>query len=649
MRLLPFLRFPAIILVLVGMLIGIETGLSHVAASINQRLFFSGRLEETARFETEANRFFETAELFAQAEDGISIDDVNLALNLFWSRAKVMDTPSFHEALPADQPDPGLVSEIVADLPKFEQAVGVLRKGDTASYRAIDDFRRKYSRRLAALGQLAWNERQLRVAQSVESGLRAVSDLRWIQTGFGIASVLAMLYVLVELILSRRVNAQLNRAVKEKQRMLRSDMLTGISNRFHFEEELAQRFRSDARDFTIVYFDLDGFKQVNDEHGHAAGDVLLKYVADCLRRQMADGDVAARFGGDEFAVIVEGDLEKAKGFTARVLTAVCQPVIDDMPKLNVSASAGLSHAAELNGAGAPDLLKRRADLALYAAKAAGRNCQRVFTPEMMGEFERRRVLEGDIQSAIDRGELTLDFQPILRLSDRRPMFIEALVRWPHQAMGSVPAMETVAVAERAQLIQPLTLLVLRQALSARRRLGEKHLKLPVSINIAPSLLAMPTFGPSVAALLHEFRLEAGQLYLEMTEDGELRDSDVIENNLRILRLAGVHMIVDDFGRAFANVSRLTSLDFKMLKLDQSLAASVATSERARQIVESTDRMALALGAETICEGIESEAQLRALIEIGIPYGQGFHLAAPMPIADLESFLKDTMLADDIKS
>lgn len=637
-RFIPLVRFPAIIMVIAGMLVWSEFGLSAVALSISQRLFFSGRLEESARFETEVNRFFEVSEQYAGGDPSVSLDDVNLALNLMWSRANVMNSTSFRQAIPAEQPDKTLISEIVTDLPAFDRALHQLEPGKPASFKAVEDLQRRYARRMAAFGEMAWNARQRRMAQSVETGLQSVGALRWIQTGFGVVSALAIAYVLAELVLSRRLNGRLNRMVEEKQRMLRTDQLTGISNRFHFEEVLEEHIRSGHANFSVIYFDLDGFKKVNDEHGHAAGDALLRHVAAALGSLIGEGDVAARFGGDEFAVLLRDGQSRAEAFANRALTQICEQNYSDLPKLTISASAGICHAADAEAGATQDMIKRRADVALYSAKAAGRNCVRSFLPEMNGEYERRRILEADIEKAVYQGEIHVAYQPVVRLADRKAHFVEALVRWNHPTLGPVDAMEIVESAVRRQTIQALTLAVIRQTLATYSRLRHANCAVPMSVNVTPALLAIPTFGPAVAALLYEYEMPAGALYLEITEDGELHDIEVMEDNLRVLRLAGALMAVDDFGRAFSNVSRLTSLDFRMLKLDRVLTEPVAYSGRARQIIESTDRMAIALGAETVCEGVESEEQALALANLGIEFGQGFHLGGPMPPDILQVFL-----------
>lgn len=635
---LPVLRFPVILSVMAAMLILTEIGIDRVADGINERLYYSGRLEESARFETEANRFFETARLFALGDTTVKESDVTLAMNLMWSRATVMASPSFRTALPENQQDAGFIPEFVMTLPNLEQSVKLLVAGDPQSYAPIEALRQRFTRRLAAFGEQAWNARQLRMAKSVEMNLESIAVLRWIQTGFGIASVLGMIYVLAELFLSRRINRRLNRLVQEKQRMLRTDMLTGISNRFHFEEQLKLLYQNGNTNFSVLYLDLDGFKKVNDDHGHAAGDCLLRHVASCLQSRASSNDVIARFGGDEFAVLLTGTPERAQAFAAEVLERICKSSPSDLPRLTISASAGVCHADQMETDSYPDLMMKRADVALYAAKAAGRNCVRHFSPEMLSEFERRRLVDQELPIAVSQGTLDVAFQPIVSLSDRRVRSVEALVRWTHPQLGALSAQEIVGSAERSNQIQSMTLLMLRKALAFHNVLLAQGHDLTMSVNASPDLFNLETFGPAVAALLYEYRIAAGRLFLEITEDSQLLDTSVVDDNLRILRLSGALLAVDDFGRAFSNVSRLTSLDFRVLKLDKILTDPVATSERARQIIESTDRMAIALGAETVCEGVETEEQALALQRAGIQLAQGYHFGRPMPADDFIGYL-----------
>ena len=187
-------------------------------------------------------------------------------------------------------------------------------------------------------------------------------------------------------------------------------------------------------------------------------------------------------------------------------------------------------------------------------------------------------------------------------------------------------------------MQALTVMVLRHSLDFQRRLRRQGQRVPVSVNIAPPLLEVEAFGPAVAALIAEFGIASGDLYLEITEEGHLGNTDAVEQNLKTIRSAGALIAVDDYGRAFSNMSRLTSLEFCILKIDKTLVDPIVRSERARQIIEMTDRMAHALGARTVCEGVESQEQAEALLKTGVAYAQGYHFARPMTAAAMEAYL-----------
>lgn len=391
-RHLPLLRFPLILFALASLVIWSELSLNRVAQDINQRMFYSGRLEESARLETEAHHFFEAAEFYVAGFDGVGREDVELALNLLWSRATVMATPSFRAAMSSQFKDTDMITELVEALPEFEAAMNNLKPGDEESYKPLAKMNARFARRLSEFGEQAWNLRQERMARSVELGLQSVSMLRWVQGGFGVISVFAILYVIAELFISRRLNSRLNRAIEEKQKMLRRDHLTGIGNRFRFEEVLTHLLAAGEANFSVLYFDLDGFKLINDEHGHAAGDRLLCHVAACLQENCGSSDLVARFGGDEFAVLLHGNEARARSYAETVLLRVARPVVGDASELPGAASAGICHVGEVAPSNSSmDELMRCADMALYAAKNAGRNCIRVFSAAMVEEFVRLRA------------------------------------------------------------------------------------------------------------------------------------------------------------------------------------------------------------------------------------------------------------------
>ena len=377
------LRYPALFLVIGFFLYWTETSIDHVADGINERLYVSNRLEESARLETEAKRFFETAQLYAFGDAGITRPEVELSLNLMWSRAKVMTSDAFRDAISEIQRDPGFIGEFVVALPAFDDAVKQLKPGQPESYSAVAELQKRFSNRLTIFGEDAWNARRQRMTDSYAVAAENIVTLRRIQMTFALVSGLALIFILYELYRTRQANLNLRTILTEKQAMLRRDYLTGISNGFHFDERLGRLFQAERRDFSILYLDLDRFKQINDTFGHAAGDAVLRHVAASLKAQAREGDLVARFGGDEFAVLIAGDTARAVAFARAALAAISNPSPYSPAGVLISASAGICHASQMSGEEGQDLMRRRADLALYEAKAAGRSRLQVYGDESM--------------------------------------------------------------------------------------------------------------------------------------------------------------------------------------------------------------------------------------------------------------------------
>lgn len=377
-RRLAALRYPALFLLAGLFLYWSETGIDQVATSINDRLYVSNRLEESARLETEAKRFFETAQLYALGSADVTRPQVDLSLNLMWSRAKVMTSERFRAAIEEIQRDPGFIAEFVAALPEFDDAVKQLKPGDSKSYTAVALLQKRFSNRLTVFGEDAWNARRQKMTDSYAVGTENITTLRRIQLSFALVSGFALIFILYELYRTRKANLNLKKILAEKQAMLRRDYLTGISNGFHFDERLSGLFHNNERNFSILYLDLDRFKQINDTFGHAAGDAVLRHVAASLEAQARESDLVARFGGDEFAVLICGDADRAVAFAQAALAAISKPSPDSPAGVLISASAGICHVSQIGDGEGHDLMRRRADLALYEAKAAGRNRLRVY-------------------------------------------------------------------------------------------------------------------------------------------------------------------------------------------------------------------------------------------------------------------------------
>jgi len=424
------------------------------------------------------------------------------------------------------------------------------------------------------------------------------------------------------------------------------DSLTDLPNRVLFNDRVDQALSRIQRRGTLVsvlLIDVDDFKLVNDTLGHAAGDELLVQVGvrlmGCLRRD----DTAARLGGDEFAVCAEFDPSADFDLTAlatRVLDAFREPFSFHDSELNARVSIGISTANERTHVAA-DML-READLALYAAKTAGKGTFRFFEPELqeaaLDRLERRTALE----NAIESGELRLHYQPIIRLTDRVITGLEALVRWQHPVDGLVPPSEFIPLAEQSGLIVPLGEWVLNQAcadLSRWQRSWQCAFGLAphVSVNVSPRQLQSGNFPEVVDSALTRHFIDASSLTVEITESCLAEDSVEVLSCLHTLDERGITLSLDDFGTGYSSLSYLRRFPMRILKIDQSFVQATDTHE-GLTLLAAIVAMARSLGLSLVAEGIENEDQARELRGLGCDEGQGFLYWRPMAAGGIDELL-----------
>lgn len=433
--------------------------------------------------------------------------------------------------------------------------------------------------------------------------------------------------------------AQLTELKDELRHQALHDSLTKLANRALFTDRLEHALERDAdskRFVAVLFLDLDDFKTVNDSLGHEAGDRLLVGVAQRIQAATRPGDTVARFGGDEFAVLLEDlvDPTDAEDAAERILNTLAVPFQIRDRDLTSHASIGVAIAGDSSD---PDQLLRDADTAMYAAKRRRKGTYQLFEDPMREEMTQRLELRADLAEAIARQELVVHYQPIVGLHGGAIVGVEALVRWPQKDAGLIGPDMFIPFAEETGLIIPLGRWVLEESCRQIRRWEvESGHSLTVSVNLSPSQLHDEEFPDQVAEVLRMHRLEPSRLVLEITETVLMQTPvEVLEEIKRL----GVRLAIDDFGTGYSSLSYLDRLPIEIIKVDRSFVERVAAGEPsplARTVVQ----LGESLGLQTVVEGIETVEQLDALTALGVTVGQGFYLAEPMTPAAFGQLLND---------
>ncbi|WP_408953107.1 putative bifunctional diguanylate cyclase/phosphodiesterase [Lysobacter sp. Hz 25] len=447
-----------------------------------------------------------------------------------------------------------------------------------------------------------------------------------------------------------RMSQSLARHDRDIRRMAYTDALTGLANRLAFREVLDQRLlhlRGDSGQLGLLFADIDDFKRVNDTLGHDAGDeVLLQFanrIQETVQRIGGERALLARFGGDEFVILVEGSRER-NGEARTVATHLAevlvgelgQPIVVHDRQVFLGTSIGVTLYPE-DASGATALMKN-GDIAMYQAKVAGKNCYRFYSRAMDQAVERRVHLEHELRGAWDRGELSLVYQPVFRLADGAMVGAEALLRWKHPEQGLIAPSVFIDVAEQSGLIETLGPQVLRAACEDaiawhRARPGAEPLF--VSVNVSPRQLRSGDLPNVVAACLQETGLPAAHLHLELTETAVIGDEIHASSLLARLRASGVKVWLDDFGTGFSGLSHLRRVPVDGVKIDRSFIADVLRDPDDLALTTAIIAMAHSLGITVVAEGVEKEGQYAVLRERGCDLAQGYWLGHPV---NTEEFL-----------
>jgi diguanylate cyclase (GGDEF)-like protein len=421
------------------------------------------------------------------------------------------------------------------------------------------------------------------------------------------------------------------------------DLLTRLPNRALMNDQLEMALRRSQRTglrLAVIMLDLDHFKRINDSLGHHTGDRLLQTAAQRLLAAVRRSNTVARMGGDEFAVLLDDikDYADIDRTALAILQHMAEPVVEGAHELQVTTSLGISIFPD-HGVDTGTLLKN-AEAAMYAAKASGRNAYRIFDSRMVQKTTNRLTMEAALRHAIERGELTLHYQPQFDLSNGAIKGMEALVRWNCAELGPVSPAEFIPLAEEGGLILPIGHWVIEQA-CRDAVLIQQRIEQPVgvAVNLSPLQFTQPDLIEVVSAALHGSGLAPGHLELEITEGVFMVDTERTVDTVRAIRQMGVAVSIDDFGTGYSSLSYLTRYPVDRIKIDQSFISKLPHSANAAAVTTAIISIAHSLGMQVVAEGVETSEQFEYLQQRGCGLGQGYLFSKPLPLDEFVAWAK----------
>jgi diguanylate cyclase (GGDEF)-like protein len=446
------------------------------------------------------------------------------------------------------------------------------------------------------------------------------------------------------LVQEERANEALRKSEKDFQHAALHDSLTGLPNRKHLGDVLRSlilKYSDDpAVPFQVLFLDIRSFKNINDSLGHTIGDKVLMIAAKRFARLVNPGDIVARIGGDEFAIVLRNlsTAAKAQKVARKIHRSLTQPFSLSGNKITIDLSIGIAPCdTEYD---TPEEILRDADIAMHYAKERN-DGPAVFTKELRARFLERVRFEMDLRSAIDRNELSMHYQPIVSLSDGRLVGFEALLRWHHSEFGNIPPNKFIPIAENSGLIQPITVWILKETcnqLAHWQKVAPEYKDLVISVNISGKHLSNDDLVDDVEAALEASKIHPNALKLEITESSAMENAEHTINVLNKLKHIGVQLSIDDFGTGYSSLSYLHRLPFDTLKIDRSFVYSVGTQGENSEILQTIISLAKNLKMRVIAEGVETTSQLAVLRNLGCDYAQGFLLAKPKGREETEELL-----------
>jgi len=456
-------------------------------------------------------------------------------------------------------------------------------------------------------------------------------------SAFGVGVVLLAAFAVIAIGYQRR----LLRQAASSEYQARHDALTGLPNRRFFTERTDAALAEAAAtggDVSMLMLDLDRFKEVNDTLGHQYGDELLRQVAARTAAAVRTTDTVARLSGDEFAVLLpSATAAAAEALAQRLLTSLHRSFSLGDVTVDVEASVGIATAPEHADSG--EALLRCADIAMYAAKDAKVGAL-MYRPAMHAEDGSRLLILGDLRRALDTtDQLTVHYQPKIRLTDGGVSGVEGLIRWQHPLRGNVPPNEFIPVAETTGLITRLTLYVLRMAVAQGRAWLDAGLATPIAVNLSPRCLLDQNLVTQVTDVLAEYALPAELLRLEVTESAVMANPALAIDSLTELHRLGLGLSIDDYGTGYSSMAYLKRLPVDELKVDRTFVRDVDTDREDVALVRGAIELGHSLGMSVVAEGVESAGHATTLRGLGCDVAQGYHYARPMPAADLTDWMR----------
>ncbi len=417
------------------------------------------------------------------------------------------------------------------------------------------------------------------------------------------------------------------------------DTLTGLPNRALLHDRLKQSILASQREhapFALFLMDLDRFKEVNDTLGHQAGDVILQQTAARLREAVRESDTVARLGGDEFAVVLpKVDVDGAVLIAEKILRTLQEPFVVESRTLPIGASIGIALFPG-HGEDAASLLSR-ADVAMYAAKHAGGGLT-VYDPDLDRHSMDRLTLTAELRQGIDHDEIEVYYQPKADLHTGEVCGVEALARWRHPRLGLILPEEFIPLAERAGVINTLTLRIIEASARQCAHWSSGGRRISVAVNLSPLSLLDAKFAEKIAEIIRNCGLSACTLILEVTEGAIMADTPQVQELFTQLDAMGVRISIDDFGTGYSSLARLKKLPVSEVKIDKSFVIDMLTDDNDAAIVRATIDLAHNLGIKVVAEGVETQGHLEMLAAFGCDMAQGYHISRPLPTLEIRHLL-----------